>query len=745
MAVPEIRKLAAVMFTDIQGYSASVQHDEKAGLSFVNSHRQHLRHFTEIYRGQVIQYYGDGSLSIYDSVVDAVHCGIEMQKAYQASNPVPVRIGIHVGDIVFKDDSVFGDGVNIAARIQAVGIPGSVLISQRVQSELSNQRDIQTKFVGNYNLKNIKDPVPVYAITNEGLVIPPVLRNTGLYKKLLRTLPLIALLALVIWFVANRAKNPDILNSFTEESISIPSFKNHTGDPANEHIAEMAAHWISKELSAVNAKVVSSESASNMIQLAGMDLSTKRGKLNYQSLTGAVNFVDGSYMITGNKLDTMVMTGFIKDLASGDILVPLPIVKCRSVDPFKCIQQLSGHIKGYWMSKDDKPLSPPDYEAYKAYLAARGSWRTPEKEFVVEQLHKAITLDSTFIDPYFLMLDFLYNEGEHAAAQDTIAAMRRKFPSLDARQENLLNYHSADVSGRNKEAYQYFIKEYELDPRDLFTNNSAMVLALMYRQDPQQAIKFFNDIPVDSLHFDACTYCAERLDLAMWAALDAGDMKLADHLATKMDHALYTRQTFGMLIMYYVAKSDEVKIDALISEASRDSSINGWEYLDFLAGRLYQLKDNQAMASKYAKRAIASYGRDPENNYRMLGRSYYMDHQYSEALSTYLLAHKQTPDNNRILGELGMVYARMKNIPEVEKIIHQLESRRKTWEYGNTEYLQGRLYALTGDLEKATSLLTTAIEKGQRFEMWATFGHDPDLLPLRDYEPYRKLIASFRE
>src|SRR6187551_269335 len=172
MADKEIRKLAAVMFTDIEGYTAFVQKDETAALRKVATHRKHLEQFTAEYNGKVIAFYGDGSLSIYDSALDAVQCGIAMQKAYREENPIPVRIGIHVGDIVLKDETVFGDGVNIASRLQTSGIPGSVYISERVNSELSNHPEIKTKSIGKKKLKNVTHPIEVFVVTNDGLAIP---------------------------------------------------------------------------------------------------------------------------------------------------------------------------------------------------------------------------------------------------------------------------------------------------------------------------------------------------------------------------------------------------------------------------------------------------------------------------------------------------------------------------------------------------------------------------------------------
>ena len=101
MAEKEIRKLAAVMFTDIEGYTAMVQKNEDHALQMVSIHRRFLEQFTTESNGKVIHFYGDGSLSVYESAIDAVRCAIKMQQAYQKEGQVPVRIGLHLGDIVF--------------------------------------------------------------------------------------------------------------------------------------------------------------------------------------------------------------------------------------------------------------------------------------------------------------------------------------------------------------------------------------------------------------------------------------------------------------------------------------------------------------------------------------------------------------------------------------------------------------------------------------------------------------------
>jgi tetratricopeptide (TPR) repeat protein len=359
-------------------------------------------------------------------------------------------------------------------------------------------------------------------------------------------------------------------------------------------------------------------------------------------------------------------------------------------------------------------------------------------------LNTSIRLDPDFIDPYFLMLDFFYNEKLNAQAADTIKAIRQHFTELDERETNMLNYHTADVEGRNADVYRYFLKEYAEDPKDMFTNNSGMVIAMMYKHDPRKALEFFNEIPMDSVQVEGCYYCAERLEQAMWSALDIDSMTLADKLAPKMETALYTRKSYGSLIMYYVWKKDTLKIDQLIIDARHHPAYNEtWEYLNYLAGRLFLLRGDKELSLHYAQEAIQAYLPFP-NQIRMLGKSYYLNNQLDKALASLKTALVKLPEESRTLPEIGTVYARQANKVEAKKVIDQLEALRKPFDYGATEYFQGRIYALLGDKEKAVQLLQTSIKKGQKYDLWVTFDHDPDLMVLKGYPPYVEMMEGFQ-
>ncbi|MDW3645715.1 MAG: adenylate/guanylate cyclase domain-containing protein [Bacteroidia bacterium] len=166
------RKLAAIMFTDIQGYTALMQQDEAKALEMRNRHREVFQRLHKLYNGTILQYYGDGTLSVFDSAIDAAQCGVEMQKELQTEPKVPLRIGIHTGDILYSDTEAVGDGVNVASRVESVAVPGSVMISEKVYDYIKNQKEIPVQSMGHFNFKNVEKPLEVYALGLEGLVVP---------------------------------------------------------------------------------------------------------------------------------------------------------------------------------------------------------------------------------------------------------------------------------------------------------------------------------------------------------------------------------------------------------------------------------------------------------------------------------------------------------------------------------------------------------------------------------------------
>lgn len=166
------RRLVSIMFTDIVGYSRIMQEDELKGIKVRNVHKQVFEETTAAYDGQLLQYFGDGTLSIFNSSTDAVECAIEMQRKFRQEPKIPLRIGIHTGEIIFNEDDAFGHGLNVAARIEPICIPGGVYLTGKVQEDINNHPWIKTSSQGLYELKNINEAVEVFAVVNEGIASP---------------------------------------------------------------------------------------------------------------------------------------------------------------------------------------------------------------------------------------------------------------------------------------------------------------------------------------------------------------------------------------------------------------------------------------------------------------------------------------------------------------------------------------------------------------------------------------------
>ena len=158
------RQLAAIMFTDIVGYTALMGEDEQKAFDILNKNRHLQKPLIEQYGGKWIKELGDGVLASFPTVTDAVLCATEIQKTCNKDYAFKLRIGIHQGEVISEDDDVFGDGVNIASRIQTIAPIGGIWISEAVHNNVANKKEIQTIFVKEEVLKHVKEPVKIYEV-----------------------------------------------------------------------------------------------------------------------------------------------------------------------------------------------------------------------------------------------------------------------------------------------------------------------------------------------------------------------------------------------------------------------------------------------------------------------------------------------------------------------------------------------------------------------------------------------------
>jgi class 3 adenylate cyclase len=168
------------MFADMVGFTALMQRAEKEARALRDRYRAVLMSAVERHAGRVVQHYGDGALCMFGSAVHGVRCAVEMQEELRGEPKVLVRVGLHTGDIVVDAEGAYGDGVNVASRIEALAAPGGVMISGKVFDEIKNQPAIRAVPFGAVRLKNVARPTRLFAISSRASAGAGGLGSAGL-------------------------------------------------------------------------------------------------------------------------------------------------------------------------------------------------------------------------------------------------------------------------------------------------------------------------------------------------------------------------------------------------------------------------------------------------------------------------------------------------------------------------------------------------------------------------------------
>jgi adenylate cyclase len=186
------RKLTAILCADVAGYSRLMGQDEAATLATLTAYRKIIDSLIEQHRGRFVNSAGDSVLAGFASVVNAVECATDIQTALKAENAslladrrMEFRIGVNLGDVIVDREQIYGDGVNVAARVESLADPGGICISQTVHDQIKNKLALDYADLGLQQVKNIADPVHVFRVLADGVAAAPV-AQAARNRKILR-------------------------------------------------------------------------------------------------------------------------------------------------------------------------------------------------------------------------------------------------------------------------------------------------------------------------------------------------------------------------------------------------------------------------------------------------------------------------------------------------------------------------------------------------------------------------------
>src|SRR5215469_3440937 len=495
-----------IMFSDIAGYTAIMGRDEAQGLAARDAHRELLRGILPRFHGRLLGDLGDGALSSFRSAIDAVSCARALQAATGNDPEFKVRIGIHVGDVLFADNTVLGDGVNVASRLVGLAAPGGINISERVHDEIRNQREFEVRDLGVHHLKNVDRPIRVYSLAIAGSALsrstspaaPAAERSSSPVKRY----AIVGVAAVAVAFVVlisirkSTAPNqePSAVNPHAIRSIAVLPLDNYSGDPGQEYFADGMTDELTTDLATISQlRVISRGSA---MQFKGEH---RPPTPQIAKLLNVDAVVEGSVMRSGDKVR---ITAQLID-APADRHLWAKTYERDSRDVLALQDELASAIAGEIeaeLTPNERArlasagaVNPQAHDAYLRgrYYAARLDDTNLQK--AIPEFEEAIRIDPKFAAAYAGLSDaYLWaasNEGVFTASEAMLKAKEaaEKAVQLDdscaeahASLANVKFNYEFDLAGAERE----FKRAIELNPNYAYAYDQyGLLLAAQGRLD----------------------------------------------------------------------------------------------------------------------------------------------------------------------------------------------------------------------------------------------------------------------
>ena len=326
------RRLAAILAADVVGYSALMQRAEEATYAeFERLKRELIEPSLSRHEGRLIKTTGDGALAEFASPLAAMRCAVEIQDHLASGGgPFKLRVGLNLGDVIVgQDGDLYGDGINIAVRLEGIADPGGILISEKVYSEVEGKLDVGFEDRGEQQLKNISKPVRAYAVRAGA--------SGALTERLSAAPPL-----------------PD------KPSIAVLPFENMSGDPEQEYFADGMVEDIITALSHFKWLFVIARNSSFTFKGRAVDIKEVGRRLGVRYvLEGSVRKASGKVRITGQLIDAVTGAHIWADRFERDLTDIFALQDEVTVAVVSAIQPKCFKQKLHWRRGGDRRTSPP--------------------------------------------------------------------------------------------------------------------------------------------------------------------------------------------------------------------------------------------------------------------------------------------------------------------------------------------------------------------------------------------------
>ncbi len=785
------RKLAVIVFTDIVGFSDLSSKNEPAALELLDKQRNLLKPIVDSYNGQWLKEIGDGLLLTFESTLDAVKCCISIQDEVKKIDNLNLRIGIHQGEVVFKNDDVIGDDVNIASRAEPFANPGGIVVTDRVNVSLMRDPNYKTKLIGSPKLKGVRQKISLYCIISHGLPETKEERisekfndkglperepsaGRGLKRTIIHAVIGFAMGLLLFNFFYEKEQGSGISE---KKSIAVMPFINMSSDKENEYFSDGITEEILNYLAKIKGlRVISRTSVFSYKGRTDVAIADIGKQLN------VTHVLEGSVRKAGNKVRITAQLIRSKDDAHlwsetydrklEDIFAVQDEIAQTIVSALK--MDYIGHADQEGLS-----ISETTMEAYNLYLQGIHFQDRRDEDGMRKGLSffkRTVEKDPDYAlayvglaNTYLLLADYGYdNFDENLTLADINASKAMKLNPMAAEVHAANAFVSLIRKDEPNKTEEYYLKAIQLNPNYATAHHWYSDFLRLVRKDYQKALTY--------------GLAAKRLDplsgiISINLANVQTDLSLYEDAEITLNDLIEIRPEFlrAYLTLSFIYRNQgrwedaESTVDKGISIKPDDG--NSWKTLAeiYIAqgkfeksmaayDRYVELNKNSVIALEH----LAS-GHYFSKNYRLAketiekihgmttfspladmvqGWIYFHEENYDRGLRSLDKAREKFVGlsgffESLALASQGMIYAHQGKKDDTEKVLVELDS------FGNAngmESMKGLISLYAGDIEKGFDLIEKGVIENNPYVFIKI---DPKLQPFKKHERYKDILRLY--